>query len=223
MPNMGIKHHRVPSNAHQGVKEVRTNYTVRAQASHGLADALFTTTQQRVLGVLYGQPQRSFTVSELIASTGSGSGAAQRELAKLTASGLLSMRPIGNQKHYQANPGNPIFSELQGIVLKTTGMADLLREALDPLAPQIRKAFVFGSIARGEAGPRSDVDLMVVGDATFADVVEAVYPLHERLGREVNPVVLTAKQFRARAKDPGFIARVMNGPRIMLIGAADDA
>ena len=189
----------------------------------GLADALFTTTQQRVLGALYGNPQRSFTVSELIASTGAGSGAVQRELAKLTTSGLLTVRPVGNQKHYQANPAAPIHGELVAIMQKTVSLAEPLREALAPLAARIEQAFVFGSIARGEAGPRSDVDLMVVGDATFADVVEAVYPLHARLGREVSPIVLTAKEFFARAKDPGFFARVMDGPRIMLIGAADDA
>jgi len=147
----------------------------------------------------------------------------QRELAKLTASGLLTVRPIGNQKRYQANPAAPIHAELVAIMQKTVSLAEPLREALAPLAARIEQAFVFGSIARGEAGPRSDVDLMIVGDATFADVVEAMYPLHARLGREVNPVVLTAREFRARTKDPGFIARVMNGPRILLIGAANDA
>lgn len=205
------------------VGEAPARYSIAASPVLSLADALFTTTQQRVLGALYGQPQRSFTVSELIATTAAGSGAVQRELAKLTASGLLTMRPIGNQKHYQANPAAPIHAELVGIIQKTVGLADVLREALDPLAPQIQHAFVFGSIARGEAGPRSDVDLMVVGDAAFGDVVEAVYPLNERLGREVNPVVLTAREFCKRAKDPGFIARVLDGPRIVLMGAAHDA
>lgn len=220
---MGIKAMRPRKPKPRGIREAPARYTVRVERRYSLADALFTTTQQRVLGALYGQPQRSFTVSELIASTGAGSGAVQRELAKLVASGLLTVRPIGNQKHYQANPAAPIHAELVGIMQKTVGLADILRDALDPLVPRIEQAFVFGSLARGEAGPRSDVDLMIVGDASFAEVVEAVYPLHERLGREVNPVVLTAKEFRARAKDPGFITRVVSGPRIMLIGIADDA
>ncbi len=184
---------------------------------------MFTTTQQRVLGALYGQPQRTFTVTELIASTGAGSGAVQRELAKLVASGLLTVRPIGNQKHYQANPVAPIHGELVGIMRKTVGLAEPLREALKPLEGKIISAFVFGSVAKRADTSASDIDLMVVGDVTFSEVIEAVYPLHERLGREVNPVVLTAKEFRARAKDPGFIARVLSGPRIMLIGSADDA
>ena len=220
---MGIKITRPRKSKPRSVREAPARYSVDTQPARSLAAALFTTTQQRVLGALYGQPQRGFTVSELIASTGAGSGAVQRELAKLVASGLLTVTPIGNQKHYQANPAAPIHAELVGIVQKTVGLADILRDALDPLASRIKQAFVFGSLARGEAGPRSDVDLMVVGDATFADVVEAVYPLHERLGREVNPVVLTTKEFRTRAKDPGFIARVVSGPRIVLIGAVDDA
>lgn len=221
MPNMGmVKRHQKLLHS---VKEAPARYIAAARPTISIADALFTTTQRRVLGALYGQPQRSFTVSELIASTGAGSGAVQRELAKLTASSLLTLHPIGNQKHYRANPASPIHAELVGIMHKTVGLADVLRKALDLLAPQIHQAFVFGSIARGEAGPSSDIDLMVVGDVAFADVVEAVYPLHERLGREVNPVVLTSKEFRARAKDPGFIARVVKSPRIMLIGAADDA
>lgn len=223
MPNMGTKTKPVPPKQQRGVREAPAHYTTHVEQPHSLADALFTTTQQRVLGALYGQPQRTFTVTELIASTGAGSGAVQRELAKLVASGLLTVRPVGNQKHYQANPAAPIHAELVGIMRKTVGLADILRDALDPLASRIKRAFVFGSLARGEAGPRSDVDLMVIGDASFAEVVEAVYPLHERLGREVNPVVLTAGEFSARAKDPGFIARVVSGPRIMLIGSADDA
>ena len=190
---------------------------------HGLADALFTTTQQRVLGALYGQPQRSFTVSELIASTRSGSGAVQRELAKLVASGLLTMQPVGNQKRYQANPAAPIHDELVGIVQKTVGLAEPLRAALQPLAGKITAAFVYGSVAKRSDTARSDIDVMIVGDVGFAEVVNAVYPLHERLGREVNPVVMTTKEFRARAKDPGFIARVLNGPRVPLIGNADNA
>jgi predicted nucleotidyltransferase len=205
----------------RGVAEAPLHYGVPA-ASSGLADALFTTTQQRVLGALYGQPQRSFTVSELIASTRAGSGAVQRELAKLVASGLLTMQPIGNQKRYQANPAAPIHDELVGMIQKTVGLAEPLREALQPLASKIAAAFVFGSIAKRSDTARSDIDLMVVGDVAFAEVVNAVYPRQERLGREVNPVVMTAKEFHKRARDSGFITRVLDQPKIWLIGGEDD-
>lgn len=223
VPNMGTKTSRPRQPKPHSVREAPAVYSALQQPVHGLADALFTTTQQRVLGALYGQPQRSFTVSELIASTSAGSGAVQRELAKLVASGLLTMQPVGNQKRYQANPAAPIHDELVGIVQKTVGLAEPLREALRSLASQITAAFVYGSVAKRSDTARSDIDVMIVGDVGFAEVVNAVYPLHERLGREVNPVVMTTKEFRARAKDLGFIARVLSGPRIPLIGNADDA
>ena len=222
VPNMGITAKRPQKSKPRSVREVPAIYWVPSQSTGSLADALFTTTQQRVLGALYGQPQRSFTVSELIASTSAGSGAVQRELAKLVASGLLTMQPVGNQKRYQANPAAPIHDELVGIVQKTVGLAEPLRAALQPLASKITAAFVFGSIAKRSDTARSDIDLMVVGDAGFAEVVNAIYPLQERLGREVNPVVMTTKEFRARAKDPGFVARVLDGPCIPLIGSADE-
>src|SRR6185312_7747973 len=122
LPNMGMRSKRAPAKQHRGIREAPARYTTEIERRpHSLADALFTATQQRVLGALYGQPQRSFTVSELIASTAAGSGAVQRELATLVASGLLTMRPIGNQKHYQANPAAPIHGELVGIIQKTVG------------------------------------------------------------------------------------------------------
>jgi predicted nucleotidyltransferase len=206
----------------RGVAEAPAHYDLHTATFSGLAGALFTTTQQRVLGALYGQPQRSFTVSELIASTRAGSGAVQRELAKLVASGLLTMQPIGNQKRYQANPAAPIHDELVGMIQKTVGLAEPLREALQPLASKIAAAFVFGSIAKRSDTARSDIDLMVVGDVAFAEVVNAVYPLQERLGREVNPVVMTAKEFHKRARDSGFITRVLDQPKIWLVGGEDD-
>lgn len=187
------------------------------------AKVLFGADHRRLLGLLYMRPDESFHVREIARLTGVDAGNAHRALRRFEQAGLVNASRSGNQRLYQASRESPIFAELQGIVLKTAGLADVLRDALAALSPSIEQAFVFGSIARGEAGPRSDVDLMVVGDATFTEVVEAVYPLHERLGREVNPVVMTAKEFRLRAKDPGFIARVMSGPRMSLLGGTDDA
>src|ERR1700733_16314924 len=130
-PNMGMKSHATPASH---------------RASAGLANALFTKVQQRVLGVLFGNPGRSFYANEIIALAGSGTGAVQRELAKLAAVGLVTVRRQGNQKHYQANSISPVYSELRGLVLKTFGLGDVVRAALAPLTPQIRAAFIFGSI-----------------------------------------------------------------------------
>src|SRR6266566_3069330 len=153
-----------------------------------LADALFTKTQQRVLRVLFGQPERSYYASELIRDAGTGSGAAQRELARLEASGLIVARRIGHQKHYQANAVSPLFSELRNIVLKTVGLAEPLRHALKPVASGIRAAFVYGSVAKATYQASSDIDLMVVSDGlTYGDVFGVLQKVSRFLGRDVNP------------------------------------
>jgi len=136
----------------------------RVEAATSLADALFTTTQQRVLALLFGQPSRSFFASELIELTGSGSGAVQRELKRLTSSGLVTVKRIGRQKHYQANPDCPVFDELCTLVRKTVAMVEPIRRALAPLAKEIERAVIYGSVVKGTDTAASDIDLLVVAD-----------------------------------------------------------
>lgn len=188
-----------------------------------LSDALFTATQQRVLGCLFGQPDRSFSVSELIQTTAAGSGAVQRELARLAASGLLTREQVGNQKRYRANPASPIHDELASIVRKTFGLAVPLREALGPLADRLHAAFVYGSVAKGRDTASSDIDLMLVSDVlTYADAMAALHPLMERLGREINPTLYTRAELRKRIADGNsFVNRVLAQPRLWLIGSDD--
>lgn len=188
-----------------------------------LADALFSGTQQRVLGLIFGQPERSFYATELIGLTGAGSGAVQRELARLAQSGLVTVRPLGNQKHYQANPGSPIYAELCGIAQKTVGLAEPLREALVPLAKQIAAAFVYGSVAKRQDTAASDIDLMVISDALpYADLFDALAGVEARLGRPVNPTLMTRNDLAKRiADDNAFVARVLAQPKIWLIGSDD--
>lgn len=151
-----------------------------------LADALFSGTQQRVLALLFGHPERSFYATELIGLAAAGSGAVQRELARLAASGLVTVRPIGNQKHYQANRASPIFAELCGIALKTVGLAEPLREALAPLATQIHAAFVYGSMAKRQDTASSDIDLMLLSDVlSYSDTYMALADASGRLGRSI--------------------------------------
>ena len=211
---MGIKMPKM------GIKEMS-----KAPASRtSLAGALFSGTQQRVLGLLFGQPDRSFYATELINLAGVGSGAVQRELARLAQSGLVTVKPVGNQKHYQANPASPIYAELCGVVRKTVGLAEPLREALAVLAPQIKAAFVYGSIAKKEDTANSDIDLMLVSDTlTFRDTILALQTATEQLGREVNPNIFTRQDFAKRLKEGGsFVSRVMDQPKIWLIGGPDD-
>ena len=173
-----------------------------------------------MLAVLFGTPDRSFYTNEVIALVLSGAGAVQRELADLASAGLLTIRQQGNQKHYQANSAAPVFAELRGLVLKTVGLADVLRAALAPLASQITKAFVFGSMAKQQDTAASDGDLLVVSDTLgYGDVFGALEGASQSLGRTVNPALYTNADFRARLQgDHAFIHRVMQQPKIWLIG-----
>ena len=184
------------------------------------ADALFPAVRQRVLAVLFGSPDRSFYANEIIALARSGTGAVQRELASLLAAGLVTVRDQGNQKHYQANAASPVFAELRGLVLKTVGLADVLRAALAPLAGQITMAFVYGSVARREDTAASDVDVLIVSDALgYAEVFGALESAAQTLGRTINPTLYTrAELARRRAQDNAFVTRVLDQPRIWLMG-----
>jgi predicted nucleotidyltransferase len=194
---------------------------MQRSTGQSLADALFTKTQQRVLGVLFGQPDRSYYGSELIQIARAGTGAVQRELARLEASGLVTSRRIGRQKHYQANAESPLFAEIRSIVVKTVGLVEPLRSALAPLASRIRAAFVFGSIAKGTDRSQSDIDLMVVSDSlTYGEVFSALEEVAGTLGRQVNPTVYTSAEFSKRVKGKNaFITKVLQQPRNWIIGS----
>lgn len=187
-------------------------------------DVLFTKTQQRVLGILFGQSQRSFYTNEIIELTASGSGAVQRELARLEESGLVTVQRVGNQKHYQANHAAPIFAELRAIVLKTFGVADVLRAVLQPLWPLVDLAFVYGSLAKGTEHAGSDVDLLVIGTLpSNAELLEALLPAETQLGRAVNPTLYTPGEFIQRVRDgKSFIMRVLEQPKIFVKGSEHD-
>jgi len=209
MPNMGTKAKPRASKAPQ-----RTS----------LADALFSTIQQRVLAYLFGQPERSFFATELIRLAGGGSGAVQRELARLVDSGLVTVKRVGTQKHYQADPKSPIFAELCAIAQKTVGLAEPLGEALAPLAKSITAAFVYGSVAKRQDTAQSDIDLMVVSDSlSYADLFTVLEEATNRLGRTVNPTVYSSQELKKRVRaDNAFIKRVLAQPKLWVIGDEHD-
>lgn len=191
--------------------------------SSSLGEALFTKTQQRVLGLLFGNPERSYYTNEIVRFAEAGIGTVQRELQRLESAGLITSRKIGNQKHYQANRAAAIFEELHGIVIKTVGLADVLRKAIQPLQERVDLAFIFGSVAQGKERITSDVDVMVIGDASFEDVVQAVYSTREALRREVNPVVMSMSEFSRKVlQGDRFVSRIVNEPKIFLKGGSDD-
>jgi predicted nucleotidyltransferase len=189
----------------------------------GVADALFSRTQQRVLGVLYGNPERSFFATEIFQRAGAGRGSVQRELERLVDSGLALLSPVGNQKHYRANGDAPIFAELRSIILKTSGLAEPLRDALLPLAKKIDLALVYGSVARGEAHAGSDVDLLVVArHLTLEQLYSRLARAEETIGRPIRPTLLTPAEFmrRREVRNP-FLEKVLSSDTIVLIGSID--
>jgi predicted nucleotidyltransferase len=173
--------------------------------------------------VLYLQPDQTFHVRHLIRLVGHGQGAVQRELRRLTEAGLLLRTVRGRQVYYQANREAAVFAELQGLLLKTVGLADVLRAALAPLASEVQVAFVYGSLASGRFGARSDVDLLLVGDAPFREVASALAPTQDILGREVNPSVYSVEDLQQRvAEGNHFLLSVLHESKIFILGGEDD-
>jgi len=188
-----------------------------------LVEILFGAYRRQILALLLLRPDESFYVREIGRLTGVPAGSLHRELKLLSDAGLLRRSVAGNQVRYQLDRACPIQEELAGIFRKTAGLADVLREALLPLAGKIRLAFVFGSLALGKERATSDVDVLVVGSASFAAVVEAVSRAGERLRRDVNPVVVAKSDFEAKlAARDRFVTRVAREPKIFLLGTADE-
>lgn len=218
MPGMGMIQTAKP------LKPSAAGTRALLQARTGIADALFSATQQRVLALLFGQTGRSFFTNELIGLVGSGSGAVQREVKRLVESGLVTVTRLGSQKHYQANAAAPIYEELRGIVTKTLGPAEVLRTALAPLGDTVRLALVYGSVAKGSDTAQSDIDLLLVSDTlTLEQVYEVLAPVEAQLGRRVSPTLYSVAEFRRRRTSGNpFLTKVLAGETIPLTEDRDD-
>lgn len=188
-----------------------------------LTEVLFPEYRRRVLGLLLLHPDQRYYLREIARLTGSTAGTLTRELSKLVKAGVVTVQKVGNQAHYSANRDCPVFDELASILRKTSGLTDVLAEALLPLADQIEAAFVFGSVASGKARAESDIDLMVIGDVSFKAVVTALYSLQERLGRELNPKVYSRKEWRDLVTENGtFIRDIQKKPMLFIMGRESD-
>lgn len=192
--------------------------------SVSISDVLFAGVKQRVLGLLFGNPDRSFYGAEIMRLVTTGRGSLQRELERMTASGLVTMTVIGRQKHYQANKNCPIFQDLSAIVLKTFGLSDVLRLALSDFADAIRYAFIYGSVAKATDTATSDIDVMIIADGlSYSRLFEALTKAEETLGRKVNPTLYSPEDFLKKvAADNHFVTRVLDQPKIDLLGSKDD-
>jgi predicted nucleotidyltransferase len=188
-----------------------------------LAYELLGASRAAILATLFIRPELELHARELARVTGVSIGTLVRELRTLHALGLVKRREVGRQVFFSAETASPVFDELAGLLRKTVGLGDRLREALLPLAERMAVGFIYGSMAAGTAGPHSDIDVMVIGDASFSDVARALHSAQSALGREINPTVMSAAEFRTRrrARD-GFVQSVIKGPKIWLHRGDDD-
>ena len=191
--------------------------------SGNLASLLFGAYRRDVLALLLLHPEASVHVREIARATGKAPGTLLRELNRLADAGVLNRKPVGNQVHFQAEPHCAVYEDLRNLLKKTVGIVDVLREALAPLADRIDAAFIYGSVARGDERARSDLDLMIVGEAKFTDIVQALGQAQDALRREINPSLFPAREFRrkAAASEP-FLERVLAGKKLFVIGGDDD-
>lgn len=188
-----------------------------------IAHYLLGQTRSSVLSALFLHPEQSLHVRELARATGASPGSLHRELRALADLGLLLRQEVGHQVHYRANPQCGVFSEIAGLLRKTSGVADVLRDALSPLGDKVVLAFIYGSVAAGTERPASDVDVMLLGSAGFADVALILAQVQSTLGREVNPTPLSLKEFSQKLKEgDGFARSVASSPKIWLKGGEDD-
>jgi len=192
-------------------------------SSKSMAQSLFGQTRTAILSLLYGHADESFYVRQLVRETGAGNGAVQREVKQLSDAGLIVRKTLGNLVLYQANRKSPVFSELRRLLLKTAGVRDVLRQALAPLKNRIQAAFVYGSIAAQKERADSDVDLMIVGDATFEEVVPRLSGAGKRLRREINPTIYPVREFRSKLGSGNrFLTSVLQSRKLFVIANEND-
>ena len=178
---------------------------------------------QAILTQLYGHPDQEFYLRELARSTGTPPSSLQRDLAALTRAGIILRTGRGHQVYFRANRTCPVFEELRGLVVKTFGVVEILRDRLQPLTDRIESAFVHGSVARGEARAESDIDLLVIGKVSSGDLIEALAPAQRQLGREINPTVFPPAEFAEKAQAGNhFLTTVLEEPKLFLIGGEDE-
>ncbi len=185
-----------------------------------LANLLFSEYRRRVLGLLLLHPDEQYHLREIARLTATQPGTLGRELKKLVQAGILKEVAVGNQRIYSADLDCPVHAELASILRKTSGLVDVLSEALLPLAGNIDHAFVFGSVAGGKATNNSDIDLLLVGELDYTEVIRRLYPVQSQLGREINPKLYTPAEWQRLSSEQGaFIKDVLNKPRLNILGS----
>lgn len=192
--------------------------------SKSIGDALFTKTQRKILALLFVHSDDTFYLNEIVRRAGMGKGTIARELENLRAAGIITAVKVGNQNRYRANADCPVYDELKSLVRKTFGLAEEIAGALDEFSSRISCAFIYGSLAKGEEKPGSDLDLMIIGEnIAYTDVMNALLESETNLGRTINPTVYAAAEFNSKRKqEDSFLSRVLAQPLIPVMGSLDD-
>jgi predicted nucleotidyltransferase len=191
--------------------------------SDRIPGALFTKTQQAVLGLLFANVERAYHLRGIVRESGIGQGTIQRELQRLTEAGIILREKQGQQVLYRANRNSPVFPELRGLIIKTCGLAQQLGAALAGVEERIQVAFMYGSMVRGDETGSSDIDLLIIGSLTLRDVVKSLGGVQQTLGREINPAVYTPREYRMKMNTGHhFLTALQKEPKIFLIGDEDE-
>jgi DNA-binding transcriptional ArsR family regulator len=213
---------RAPPGDRNGFAVLYTASAVNTTATPSILEQLLgSRLRARLLGWLLSHPGERYFVRQLASLLQEDSTNLSRELSRLEALGVVSSSREGLQKYFQANPDSPIYPELRGLVLKTSGVGDILKQALQPLADRIMVAFLFGSVAAGKETAASDIDLFIAGDVRLGEIVGVLSPAQDQLGREINPVVYPVTELHAKLEQGHhFLQSVFSGPKILLWGDA---
>lgn len=192
--------------------------------SVGLASALFSQVKLRVLGLFFSQPSQSYQLTQVIRLVGSGSGAVQRELEKLTQAGILNVSIAGGRKVYQANRQSPIFEEISGLILKTAGLLEPVQKVLKSFARKIKVAFVYGSVASGKDTAKSDIDLMIIGnEIAYGEIFAALQKAEKSLLRPINPNLMSPGEWRQKVSEKNaFVSKIVQQPKLFIFGTEDE-
>lgn len=189
------------------------------RSDNAVLSNLFGKTRRSILALLYSHADESFYVRQILRTAGIAPGAAHRELKWLSTTGVILRKVSGHQVYYQANSECPIFLELKNIITKTVGVADIIRAQLAPIEDRIDIALLFGSMVRGKESKDSDIDVLIVGNLTFAETAERLVPAQKMLGREINPTIFGSDEFQDKLKKGHhFLNSVLKSDFIYLIG-----
>ena len=185
--------------------------------------SLLAPLQERILGLMLLRPEREWYRSELARELGVTPSSLQRPITGLTNAGIVTARPDGNRLYYTVDLSQPFLPELKGLLAKTSGIAGIIRDAFARVAPKVRFAFVYGSVAAGTEGATSDVDLLVVGHVGLNDLAMPLRKAAERLGREISPTVYSEREFKTKLQAGNrFLRGVLDKPKLFVIGTAND-